>query len=468
MSDSAPPAERLSAVAVAADEELHLDRLHTLLERGTKAELRGFLVGFHPSDLASLLEELDDGDRGRVLRVLVSDPALAAEALVEMDWEKHPEEALAALSSEQIASLVYELSDDDAADIIGELEPAARRRVLAALPAPDAGEILGLLDYDEESAGGIMTTELVAVVESLSAAEAIEEVRRQAREMGEFYNVFVVDAARRLSGTMSLQALVTAFPHQRIAELVEPVVTTVPADMDQEEVSRLLSRYNLVAVPVVDARGRLLGRITFDDVIDVFEAETTEDILKFVGASDEEEIRGGWWDAVRSRLPWLYLNLVTALAAASVVVFFQGTIEALPLLAAWMPVIAGMGGNAGTQALAVTVRRLAVSRESAGRRWTVVGKEFLVGLGNGLAVGAAVALLAWGLDGNPMLGVVVMTAMSLNLMVAGFAGAFVPIVLERAGIDPAVASSIFVTTFTDLVGFLLLLGLATWLLLPAL
>jgi magnesium transporter len=428
-------------------------------------ELRAFLTSFHPSDLADLLEELEEDERGVVLRALSHSPALAAEALAEMEWEEHPEDALASLEPHHIASLVRQLSDDDAADIIGELDPGDQARVLAALTSADARDIRDLLRYDEESAGGLMTTDLVAVDDRLSASEAIDAIRRQGHDSGEFYNVFVIDAERRLTGLLPLHVLVTAAPGARVSELAEPVIATVVPEMDQEEVGRILSRYNLVAVPVVDRNNRLLGRITFDDVIDVFEAETTEDILKFGGVSQEEELRGGWEDAVRSRLPWLAINLVTAFAAASVVVIFEGTIHALPILAAWMPVIAGMGGNAGTQALAVTVRRLALSPESSGRRWEVIGKELLVGLANGLAMGIVAALVAVVMGQTPMLGAVVMAAMWMNLVVAGFAGAFVPIILESLGVDPAVASSIFVTTFTDLVGFFLLLGLATQLLL---
>jgi magnesium transporter len=310
-----------------------------------------------------------------------------------------------------------------------------------------------------------MTTELVAIDERITAGEAIEEVRRQAKIVEAFYTIFVIDGDQRLRGTLSLQTLVTNSPNRPISELVEPAVAAVHPETDQEEVGRILSRYNLVAVPVIDADGKLLGRITFDDVMDVVEAEMTEDILRFGGVSDEE-IRGGWGDAVRSRLPWLFLNLGTAFAAAGVVYFYQGTIARLTTLAVLMPIIAGMGGNAGTQALAVTVRRLALSRESASRRWSVVGKELLVGIGNGLAIGLALATLSLLLPGGgPTLAIVVLLAMWLNLIVAGFAGAFVPIMLERLGVDPAIASSIFVTTFTDMVGFLLLLGLATHLLL---
>jgi magnesium transporter len=442
-----------------------LAHVRDLLEAGAADELHAFLLQFHPSDLADLLEALEEDERGEVLRALASAPALAAEALAEMEWEEHPEEALASLDSKHIAKLLRELSDDDAADIIGELEPEERDRVLATLPGLDAGDIRDLLSYDEESAGGLMTTELVAVDERMSAEEAIEAIRTQGQRIGEFYNIFVINSDRQLTGLLPLHTLVLASATDRVADLAEPVIAAVRAETDQEEVGRILSRYNLVAVPVVDARNRLLGRVTFDDVIDVFEAETTEDILKFGGVSEEEEIRGGWWDAVRSRLPWLGLNLFTAFGAASVILVFEDTIDALPVLAAWMPVIAGMGGNAGTQALAVTVRRLALSPERSGRRWNVVGKELLVGIGNGLAIGCAVAVVAILLNRSMMLGGVVLAAMWMNLIVAGFAGAFVPIVLERIGVDPAVASSIFVTTFTDLIGFFLLLGLATALLL---
>lgn len=452
------------SIPVTAQEPLA--HLRELLGSGSPEALGRFLAGFQPPDLADLLEELPEEERSRVMQALAALPGLAAETLAEME---DGEDSLASLDPAQIAAVVAELSDDDAADLIGELEPEEQDRVLDSLPAAEAGEIRDLLRYDEESAGGIMTTELVAVPETLTAGEAIEEVRRRAREVAEFYTVFVVDALGRLRGTLPLQTLVTAPATMPVAKLLEPVVASVPVHADQEDVGRVLSRYNLAAVPVVGADGRLLGRITFDDVIDVLEAETTEDILKFGGVPEEEEIRGGWAEAVRSRLPWLYVNLVTAFAAAAVVLYFDDTISRLPLLAVLMPVIAGMGGNTGTQALAVTVRRLAVSAESNERRWGIVGKELLVGATNGLAsaiVAAGVALvLAWFFGSPPLLAAVVLLAMWMNLAVAGFAGAFVPIVLERLRIDPAIASSIFVTTFTDMVGFLLLLGLATWLIL---
>ncbi len=441
------------------------DRLHELIgeirdlaRRGAVGPLLEFLRGLHASDVADVLEHIDDDqERLRLLEIL---PApLASDALAEMEDEGNPAELLARLTPERIAELVGELADDDAADLIGELEPDEQRRVLESVADPEG--VRELLEYPEESAGGIMTRELLSVRSDATAGQAIEQLRERAQDREDFYTIFVVDPDQRLRGVVTLRSLVLHPPSAPIVDLVEEPVAVVPVDMDQEEVGRILSRYNLVSIGVVDARGRLVGRITFDDVIDAIEAETTEDILRFASVSEEEEIRGGTRDAIRSRLPWLIVNLVTAAIAASVVYLFQDVIEQMVVLAVVMPVIAGMGGNAGTQALAVTVRRIALSDETLAERWQVVAKELLVGLFNGAVIGAIVALAGIVFVEDPRFGLVVMLAMWANLVVASSAGAFIPILLESLGADPAVASSIFVTTFTDLCGFFLLLGLAS-------
>jgi magnesium transporter len=270
----------------------------------------------------------------------------------------------------------------------------------------------------------------------------------------------VVDDDKRLVGLLPFKDLVISRPERPVRSFMTPSDIFVTPDLDQEEVARLMARYNVPSVPVVDDLGRLLGRVTFDDVIDVVEAETTEDLLKFGGVSADEDLAAGWKTAVRSRLPWLSINLMTAFLAGGVVYMFQSTIQETLALAVWMPIIAGMGGNAGTQALAVTVRRLALGLIPVDVFTNVVGKEVLVGLTNGFVMGLAVGTIAALMGEGPRLGLVVFLAMTGNLMVAGFAGAFIPILLERFGVDPAVASSIFVTTFTDVCGFLLLLGLA--------
>jgi magnesium transporter len=458
------PDGRKSLNGSGTPEETLIAELRQLIESGESERLQEILAGMHPSDVADLVESIDDSAR-RVAFIRALPSELASETLSEMEEGEQPAELLAALGPVEGAALVHELDDDDAADLIADLEPADRDRILAELPEDEAEDIEGLLQYDEETAGGLMTTALVSVPERMTAAEAIAEVRKQGREVEDFYTVFVVDDRGRLQGTVPLDDLILADPHEPVASLVQPVVTSVLPELDQEEVGRLLGRYNLVSVPVVNEFGTLLGRITFDDVIDVIEAEQTEDILRLAGGSEDEEVRARWTDAVRERLPWLLINLLPATLAAAVVYAFDQTIENVVILAAVMPIIAATGGNAGTQALAVTIRRISLAGGRA-ERGSPVSKEIKVGLANGAAIGATVAVLAAVVPGgNPVLGLVVLIAMWGTVLMGGFTGAFVPTVLNRAGIDPAVASAVFVTTLTDMFGFFLLLGLASMLLL---
>ncbi|CAN5874441.1 magnesium transporter [soil metagenome] len=440
------------------------DRVEWMVDLVRNGEIPVFVRrahDFEPADLADVLAALDEDERVAVVQALP--PELSSQALAELPEDAHAEDTLAALSPQRAAEIVGELEDDDAAGLLREMAPETQERILREVE--DRAEVERLLRYDEETAGGRMTTHLVTVRDTATAAEALEDIRRQAEEVEEFYQVFVVDGQRRLVGILPFKSLVVSRPERQIRDFMEDADISVKPDLDQEEVARLMARYNLPSVAVVDDAGRLLGRVTFDDVIDVVEAETTEDLLKFGGVSPDEELGGGWSESVRSRLPWLYLNLVTASMAGGVVYVFRDTIEGTLALAVWMPVIAGMGGNAGTQALAVTVRRLALGLIPSHLFMRVVGKEVLVGIANGLAIGAVVGLVAALTGEESMLGLVVFLAMAGNLLVAGFAGAFIPILLERFGVDPAVASSIFVTAFTDVCGFVLLLGLAGWLLL---
>ena len=430
--------------------------LAELLRAGRLDEFVRRALDMEPADLADVLSSLDDEERLTAVRALP--PEISGEALVEMAEEEHAEDTLAALEPGRAADIVEEMADDDAADILQELEPEELERILSEVE--DRSDVDRLLAYDEESAGGLMTTHVVTVLDTATAGEAIEEIRRQAEEAEGFYQVFVVDADGRLAGLLPLKDLVTSPVGRPVREFMEAADFTVTPDRDQEDVARLMARYNLPSVPVVDPGGRLLGRVTFDDVIDVVEAETTEDLLQFGGVSADEELGARWTGAVRSRLPWLYVNLLTAFAAASVVWVFSNAIQELKWLAVFMPVIAGMGGNAGTQALAVSVRRIALGQVPAGREAAIVGKEMLVGLVNGLANALVAGSIGW-LAAGPRFGGVVALAMTANLAVAGFAGAFVPLLLERLRIDPAIASSVFVTTFTDMCGFFLLLGMAT-------
>lgn len=410
-----------------------------------------------PADLGDVLAALDEDERIALVRLLPAE--LSSQALIEMPDEARAEETLAALDPGQAAEIVEELDDDDAADILGELEPEQQERILAEVE--DRAEVDHLLRYHEESAGGLMTTHVVTVTDLDTVALALEAVRRQAEDVDDVTEIFVVDTARRLVGALSFKRLVVSPPGRLVRDAMDDADIRVGAEVDQEEVAHLMARYNMPSLPVVDPQGRLIGRVTYDDVIDVAEAEATEDLLRFGGVSPEEGLSAGWSEAVRSRLPWLYVNLLTAFLAAAVVFYFKSSIERLAVLAVWMPIIAGMGGNAGTQALAVTVRRLSLGQVQASRVSHLVRKELLVGLLNGAAIGIVVGIVSVVVGEQWRLGLVVFMAMTLNLLVAGFAGSFVPVLLERLGVDPAVASSIFVTTFTDVCGFGLLLGLAT-------
>lgn len=435
----------------------HLEELVALVHEG---HLEAFIErawDLEPADLADVLAALDEEERVALVRVLPAE--LSSKALVEMPDDAHAEDTLAALDPMHAAQIVERLEDDDAADILGELEPEQQERILAGVA--DRADVDRLLRYDEESAGGLMTTHVVTVTDLDTVGLALEAIRRQAEDVEDVTEIYVIDIARRLVGMLSFKQLVVSGNSRLVRDVMDDTDVRVSADVDQEEVARLMARYNVPSVPVVDAAGRLLGRVTYDDVIDVTEAEATEDLLRFGGVSPDEELGAAWHDAVKSRLPWLYVNLLTAFSAAAVVYFFKGSIERLAMLAVWMPIIAGMGGNAGTQALAVTVRRLSLGQVPTTRLRSVIGKEVLVGALNGAAIGIVVSVVAVLLGESWRLGAVVFLAMTLNLFVAGFAGSFVPVMLERMGADPAVASSVFVTAFTDVCGFGLLLGMAT-------
>lgn len=444
------------------------ERVYALVSAGDLAPLPRLLSDLHPSDVADVLASLEEHERVALVGALPVE--LASEALAEMEEAEARGGLLAALAPQKGAELLGTLDDDDATDLIAELKPEEQARVLARMSAEDAGDIRRLLRFEEETAGSLMTTSLVAIRADLTAEEAIADLRRQGREVDSFYNVFVVDGARRLEGTVPLDDLILAAPTTPLRELVQPIDITVPPDLDQEEVGRLMSRYNLVSVPVVQPDGRLIGRITFDDVIDVIEAEQTEDLLLLAGVSDEEEIRADWRTAVRARLPWLSINLLTAAIASSVVVLFGRTIESFWFLAAIMPIVAGMGGSSGTQSLAVTVRRIALARGSFEPRSDAVAKEAVVGLVNGLALGIFAFTVSWivvtVMPGvSPRLPWVVLLALGGNVLIAASMGALIPTALHRIGVDPAIASSVFLTALTDMCGFLLLLGLASALLL---
>lgn len=431
---------------------------------GDDAGLEGVLKEYHASEIALLFEKLPLEAKERIINILPTD--VASEVISEMDEEHRPGELLINLHPEKRSEIVEELDYDDATDIISQLDEDEQKEILEDIDQDDANSIRALLKYAEDTAGGLMNSEIIKVNIKLDKKDALDEIIRQSEEMEEFYTIYVVDDADILLGILSIKSILKAKGDAHIRDLVNTDFVYVKADLDQEDVAGLISQYNLTTIPVVDDYMRLLGRITVDDIIDVIEQESTEDILKFSGVSEDEELSGNWKDAVKSRLPWLVINLATAYLAASVIRHFDSTVAMIAPIAAYMTIIAGMGGNAATQALAVTVRRISLNDLTDKQSYNAVLKEFLVGLLNGAANGLIVFFIAWFYDADPLLGLVLFLAMTGNLIVAGLTGASIPLILKRIGIDPAVASSIIITTFTDCAGFFLPLWFASKFLLP--
>lgn len=439
-----------------------LERIYTAL-KGDDGALKNVMEDYHPSEIAIIFEKLSPEERERIVNVLPIE--LASDVISEMDDEHHPEEILFNLDPEKRSDIIEELDYDDATDIISQLEEHEQQEILQNVDEEDATEIRSLLNYDEDTAGGLMNTDVIKVNINLDKKGALDEIIHQSEEMEEFYTIYVVDDRDILQGILSIKDIIKARIDTKVASLVKTDYVFVKADMDQEDVAKLFSQYNLNSIPVVDDLMRLLGRITVDDIMDVMEEENTEDILKISGVSEDEELSGSWQDAIKSRLPWLVINLATAFLAASVIRGFDSIVARLSIMSAYMTIIAGMGGNAATQALAVTVRRISLNDLSDKQARQTVLKEFLVGMLNGAANGVIVFCVALFYDANPMLGLVLFLAMTGNLIIAGLTGASIPLLLKRLGIDPAVASSIIITTFTDCFGFFLPLYLASKLLL---
>lgn len=416
-----------------------------------------FARSLHGAELADALERLADGDRARVLLEL--DAKTTAEALdyVESHFRG---DLLSGLPADQILETLVLEDDDVATDVIQALPADMAAAVLGGLPADRREAIDALLVHAEETAGGRMTGQLVTVSERSSAEQILADLRSIPLDVTQPFYLYVCDADRKLHGVLNLRTLIAAHPATAAAELMVRDPISVAADADQEEAARTLKQYKLLALPVVDEHGHLVGSLTADDLIDVLEEEATEDMFRIVGVSADEDLRSVW-RSVRHRLPWLTVNLLTVLAAAWVVSLFEDTLTRVAVLAAFLPVIGGMGGNAGIQTVTVVVRSLALGRLAVGDTITVVTREVLSGLIVGLVTGTAVALLTIAWHGNPWLGVIVGGALLVNVIVGVAAGVVIPMTLHRLNQDPALSSGIWLTTVTDLIGFVVFLGFAT-------
>tara|TARA_R110000868_G_scaffold92934_4_gene257653 strand:+ start:320 stop:1753 length:1434 start_codon:yes stop_codon:yes gene_type:complete len=462
-----PDEELIDATAIDQAESRHDedDRLRPeyvtavldAVEDGDDERARDLVSPLHPADIADLLE-LTPADRRGAVAAALGD-LVGAEVLSELnDYVR--DDLIGDLAPEQVAGFAAELDTDDAVAMIEDMDDADQQAVLDALDPEDRAAIESALSYPEESAGRLMQRDLVAVPEHMTVGQVIDYLRDHGDLTADFWEIYVVDAMHRPVGYCQLSWILTCPRSVAMADLMKREQTLIPVDMDQEEVALRFQKYALISAAVVDASGRLVGMVTVDDVVHIIAEEAGEDILRLSGAG-EGDINEPILMTVRARLIWLVVNLGTAMLAASVVGLFEGTIERFAMLAALMGIVSGMGGNAGTQTLAVVVRALATNQLTSSNTARMIGREFRIAATNGATLGTLIAIGSYVIYGRLDLSLVFGAAILTNNMVAGLAGVLVPVTLERNNVDPAVSSAVFVTMMTDSLGFFTFLGLAT-------
>jgi magnesium transporter len=427
-------------------------------EAGDAEGVRALVEPLHPADIADLFE-LVDSDQRRTLAAALAD-ILDGDVLAEMnDWVR--EELIDALEPHQVAELAGELETDDAVAIIEDMEEEEQRAVLRALDPDDRAAIEEALSYPEESAGRLMRRDVVAVPEHFTVGDVIDFLRANETLTTDFWEVFVVDPAHRPVGTCLLSWILRTPRRIAVADVMQREQTLIPVDMDQEEVALRFQKYALISAAVVDQGGRLCGMITVDDVVHIIQEEASEDTLLLSGAGSDGDINEPIGSTVRRRLTWLIVNLGTAILAAAVVGLFQGEISRLVALAVLMPIVAGMGGNAGTQTMAVTVRALATNQLTSSNTRRMIFREVRIAAANGLTLGVLIGVGVGLIFGRADLGAVIALSMLINNLIAGLSGILIPVTLDKLDVDPAVSSAVFVTMMTDVMGFFSFLGLAT-------
>jgi magnesium transporter len=410
----------------------------------------------HPADIADLLELLDHDERTGLAKAITD--LLTPDVIAELnDYVR--EDMIEALPHAAVADIAEPHDTDDAVQLLEDLEPEDQRAILAEMEPEDRAAIESALAYPEETAGRLMQREFVAVPEHMTVGDLIDYLREHDELPTEFWEVFVVDALHKPVGTCALSWVLRTPRTVALADVMKRDQTLIPVTMDQEEVALRFQKYALISAAVVDESGRLVGQLTVDDIVHIISEEAGEDILRLSGAG-EGDINEPIVLTVRARLSWLVINLGTAILASSVVGLFQGAIAQLAILAVLMPIVSGMGGNAGTQTLAVVVRALATNQLTSSNTLRMIWREFRIALANGLSLAILIGIGTALLFQNPLLGSVIAAAMIINNLTAGIAGIMVPVTLDRLRIDPAVSSAVFVTTATDVMGFFSFLGLA--------
>ncbi len=431
-------------------------RIVQALDEGRRKRVRRLVRPLNYPDIADLIEQSSTEQRLRLLDYIHED--FDPEVLTELD-RKVRSEVIAELGLESVAKALVDLDSDDAVELVGELDPIARQKLLAALPMRDRRLLEQGLSYPEDSAGRLMQREFVAIPSHWTVGNTIDYLREAQDLPDEFYDIYVVDPAYRPLGQANLNQILRSRRPVPVTDVMRPEAFAVPEEMDQEEVAFLFRQNDLTSAAVTDDAGRLIGTVTIDDIVDVIHEEAEEDIRRLAGVADES-LYGAVIDTTRARFRWLFVNLGTAILASIVIGLFEATIEQAVALAVLMPIVASMGGNAGTQSLTVAVRALATRELTATNALRVVWRETLVGLVCGFAFAVISAGIAWFWFGSPEIGMIIAAAMVITLLVANLTGTLVPLGLAKMDIDPAVASAVFLTTVTDIVGFFSFLGLA--------
>ncbi len=437
------------------DEDIH--EIEDAIDSGYEDAVVTAIADLGAADAAELLAKVTDEHRERLIREHT--PAFDPEVFTEMD-EGLRQETLGRLTASQVAAIISELESDDALTIIQSLDPAFQQEIIHNLSAKLKVTLQEGLNFPEDSAGRLMERAFVAIPQFWTVGKTIDYLRAAADELPEdFFDLFVISPTYHVVGQIPLSRLVCSKRSVKIEDLALEETNPIPATMDQEQVAQLFRREDLTSAPVVDEEDRLIGVITIDDVVDVIDEEAAEDILK-LGGVEHGDLYRAILSTTGSRFRWLFVNLLTAILASAVISFFEATIEEIVALAVLMPIVASMGGNAGTQALTIAVRALATRQLSESNALRIIGKETMVGTLNGAGFAIITGIIAGLWFQNPMLGVVIGAAMIVNLICAGFFGAGIPILLHRIGSDPAISSTVFLTTVTDVVGFFAFLGLA--------
>lgn len=432
------------------------DNLLELLLHGTPKDLKDTIDTIHPADILDLIHE--DPEHAKAVLNRLPDDILADIVEEEEDEDKY--EILKQFSDHRQRNILDEMSSDEITDLIGELEEDEAENVLNKMDVDDRDDVKKLLEFEPDSAGGIMTTEYIRIFAKNTVKDTLEFLQKNTDEETTYY-LYVVDKNNVLKGVVSLRDIVTSSFDTPMLSITNPNVITIQYDEDQEQVAHKFEKYGFILMPVVDEENHMLGVIEFDDIMDVIQEENTEDIHHLGGVNKEERVDSTLKESFQSRIPWLIINLFTAVLAAATVSMFEDTISKVVALATVMPIVTGMGGNAGTQSLTIVVRGLSLGELTKENAMKILLKEVGVGILSGIVIGSVVALGAMWMESNPIFGLVTGVAMFLNMILANFAGYFIPVILEKCHVDPALASGVFVTTVTDVMGFFLFLGLAT-------